>query len=232
MTLFEFLKSIIIIAFCLYTGPFFIERMKKQYIPLLEPRTHIGVIHAPDYLYSSLSFIQKLQTFFKDPFIKGIVIKINCTDAAAGTSQTIFHDIRYLKKEYPKPIIALVENTCISGAYLIASACDYIIAPESSIIGNIGTSYNAWAIKKIALDTNTNLQHIESESYQQLIKQIALGRKLSLTTTTNWAEGRLFTGNQALALGLINEIGAMNTVIKVMKEKALVENEIEWISSI
>jgi protease-4 len=229
MTLFETLKSAFILAVFLYIAPPFIEAIKKQYIPLLEPRTHIGVLHIVEQLHSSLPLIEQLHNLFKDPSIKGIVIKIDCADTAAGSSQTIFHDIRQLKKEYPKPTIALIENRCLAGAYLVASACDYIIAPESAIIGNIGQTFCASSLKKTTEEKESNSETIENESYQQLTKQIALSRKLSLTTINNWADGKIFTGTQALALGLINEIGSLCTVIKIIKEKALIEGEIEWI---
>lgn len=211
-------------------APFLVEKIKKQYIPLLEPKANIAVIHLPQQLHDSSYVLEQLHAFFKDPHIKGMVIKIDCAESAAGTSQIIFRDIRQLKKEYPKPIIVLIENICIAGSYLIASACDYIIAPESAIIGNIGTSFNKITLQKIKDEKNNNIQNIENDSYQQLIKQIASGRKLSLTTTANWAEGKLFTATQALALGLINEIGSLCTIEKVIKEKALIEGEIELIS--
>jgi len=229
MTLFESIKSIIVITIFLCLAPFLIESIKKQYIPLLEPRTNIAIVSITESLHHANSVINQLHTFFKDPLVKGILVTIDCSDAAAGTSQAIFHDLRQLKKEYPKPVIALVENACVSGAYLIASACDYIIAPESAIIGNISTSFSTSSLERIKTKNNEHFQSIETESYQQLIKQVALGRKLSLTTTANWAEGKICTGTQALALGLINEIGSLCTVMKVIKEKALIENEIEWI---
>ncbi len=231
MTLLEAVKTALITTIFLCVAPFLFENIKRLYIPLLEPRTNIAVVRIPQQLHDSSCLTNQLHTFFKDPFIKGIVIKIDCADAAAGTSQIIFHDIRQLKKEFPKPIVALVENVCVSGAYLMASACDYIIAPESALIGNIGSSFNAWAFDKINQEKNETLQAIEAESYQQLTKQIALGRKLSLTTTANWADGKIFTGTQALALGLINELGSSATVTRVIKEKALIENEIQWIES-
>ena len=230
MTLFESIKSIIIITLFLCCAPFLVESIKRQYIFLLEPRTTIAIIPLQQALHNSSYIVEQLHTFFKDPLIKGILVKIDCSDTGAGTSQTIFHDLRQLKKEYPKPIIALVENSCVSGAYLIASACDYIIAPESAIIGNIGTSFNTSSLEQINAEKNDAFQNLEIESYQQLVKQVALGRKLSLTTTANWAEGKIFTGTQALALGLINEIGSLCTVIKIIKEKALIENEIEWVN--
>lgn len=229
MTLLNALKTIIFLTIVLYAAPFLVEKIKKQYISLLEPRTHIGVLHITKPLHSACNLTEQLHCFFKDPIIQGIVIKIDCAETAPGTSQTVFHDIRQLKKEYPKPIIALVENMCLSGTYLVASACDYIIAPESALIGNIGQAFSTGSIKKTGLETNNTFDGIENESYQQLTKQIALSRKLSLTTVHNWADGKIFTGTQAIALGLINEIGSLCTVIKIIKEKALIEGEIEWI---
>lgn len=199
-------------------------------MPLLEPKTNIAVVCLPDQLYNSCITAQ-LSNLFKDPFIHGIVLKADCSDSSLGISQSIFHDIKQLKKEYPKPLIALIESICLSGAYLVASSCDYIISTESALIGGIGPSCNAWALQKTDTEkNNANAIHaLEIESYQQLAKHIALNRKLSLNTTHNWAEGKIFTGTQALSLGLINETGSLLTATKVMKEKALIENDIELI---
>jgi len=227
MTLLNLLKTLFLLTIILYIAPFCIENIRKQYIHLLEPQTPVGVISINEPFHNAYIPTKELHAFFKDPNIKGIVIKINCAETSSGTSQSIFHDIRCLKKQYPKPIIALVENICLSGAYLVASACDSIIAPESALIGNIGQSFNAHTIQHV--NTENSSENLEHESYQQLTKQIALSRKLSLTTTANWADGKIFTGTQALALGLINEIGSLCTVIKIIKEKALIEGEIEWI---
>lgn len=227
MTLLNLLRSLLLLTIILYIAPFFIDGIKQQYTNLLEPQTPIGVVAITKPLQSDNFLTKELHSFFKDPSIKGLVIKINCSEAAAGTSQSLFHDIRCLKKQYPKPIIALVENMCLSGAYLIASACDVIVAPESALIGNIGQTFSTHTIQQaLAENSAAGLEH---ESYQQLIKQIALSRKLSLTTVTNWADGKIFTGTQAIALGLINEIGSLCTVIKIMREKALIEGEIKWI---
>ena len=226
MTLLNLLKTLFLLTIILYIAPFFMDGIKQQYIHLLEPQTPIGVISITEPLHNNYQLIKEVHSFFKDPSIKGIVLKINCAETASGTSQSMFHDIRCLKKQYPKPIIALVENMCLSGAYLIASACDSIIAPESAIIGNIGESFITPTIQHIATESSVTL---ETESYQQLTKQIALSRKLSLTTIANWAGGKTFTGTQAIAVGLINEIGSLCTVIKNIKEKALIEGEIKWV---
>jgi len=229
MTLLNTLKTITFLSIILYAAPFLIENIKKQYVPLLEPQTKIGILTIKESINEANLFINQLHSFFKNSLIKGIIIKIDATASAPGSSQTIFHDIRQLKKEYPKPIIALIENKCLAGSYLIASACDYIIAPESAITGNIGPSFIDWSTQEISQDLNNSFDNIKHETYQQLIKQIAMSRKLSLTTTHSWANGKIFTATQAITLGLINEIGSLCTAIKTIKEKALIEGEIEWI---
>ncbi|HSC25049.1 MAG TPA: S49 family peptidase [Candidatus Babeliales bacterium] len=229
MTLLTSIKTIFFLITFLYIAPFLFEGIKKQYIALLEPRTPIGILHVLNPFNQTSYFIERLHFFFKNPSIKGIIIKIDCTDIAPGTSHTIFHDIRQLKKMYPKPIIALIENTCLAGAYLIASVCDYIIAPESAIIGNIG--YTFTTIPHYILDEEHNemFNDIKNELYQHLTKQIALQRKLLLTTTHSWGDGKIFTGSKAVSLGLSNEVGSLCAAIRTIKEKALIEGEIEWI---
>src|SRR5579872_628417 len=108
MTLFESIKSIVIITLFLCIAPYLFETIKKQYMPYLEPKTNIAIVRIADQLHDSSCILTQLHTFFKDPFIHGIVIAIDCADAAAGTSQSMLHDIKQLKKEYPKPLIALV----------------------------------------------------------------------------------------------------------------------------
>ena len=226
MTLLNPLKTVLFLTITLYTAPFLIEGIRKQYIAILEPKAPIGVISIIEPLWDAKRPTEQLYSFFQDSTIQAIILKIDCSETAPGTSQTIFHDIRQLKKEYPKPIIALVENRCLAGAYLIASACDSIIAPESALIGNLGQTFSSWSTNQIS---TASFDGIENESYQQLTKHIALSRKLSLTTTHNWAEGKVFTSTQAITMGLINEIGSLYTAIKIIKAKALIEGDIELI---
>jgi len=74
------------------------------------------------------------------------------------------------------------------------------------------------------------LQIALDDSYQQFIIAIAHSRKLNLNNASQWADGRLFNGHQAHLLGLIDEIGSMQNAIRILKEKALIEGEIEWVT--
>jgi len=242
MILYDFFKSIIVMLIFAAIMPFLLHTLKSQYSYFLEPCTYVGIIPIKGSLYDSSPYVKQLHAFFKDPLIKGIVLKIDCFDCAAGTSNIIFNEIQQYKKEYPKPIITLIENVCVAGGYLIASATDYIIAPETAVVGGIGKySFPAplsdffthcalpYPIKKDPSEPNQQKTSLYNELYQQFIKNVATTRKLSLATVANWANEKIFTGRQAYNLGLVNTIGSMRTVISLLKEKALIDGDIEWV---
>ena len=152
-------------------------------------------------------------------------------------------------------MVILVENVCASGGYLIACAADLIISPASAIIGSIGnyfsniqlrefleqfkikyTTVKAGKFKTIGdpLSDLTEeekelLQIIQDDAYRHFTQQVANTRKLSLANVQDWADGKIFTGLQAQKLGLIDEIGSAQNAIKALKERALIEGEIEWV---
>ena len=164
--------------------------------------------------------------------------------------------MKMLTKEHPKPVIVLVENVCASGGYWISCAADHIIASSTALIGSIGVTlpylfglrqfveqYNitytqAQAGKykgvgnpfiPITLDDKVMLQSLLDDEYNQFIQVVAENRKIPLTQKDEWANGRIFTGEQAKRIGLIDEIGSLSNAIKVIKDKALVVGKIEWV---
>src|SRR5438046_70895 len=129
MSFFDYLKNIFIFLLIIQFLPPLFEGLRKQYSHYLEQKSRVAVISLNKVLYDSMPYIRQLHTFFKDKEIKAIVLRIDCPGTASGTGQAIHDEIISLKKEYIKPIIVQVENVCASGAYWIATAADYIIAP-------------------------------------------------------------------------------------------------------
>lgn len=224
----------------------------------LEPHTQIGYVAIEGFLSSSDGIVHQLRTLFKEEEVKAIVLKIESPGGASGTSQAIFNEIIELKKEFPKPCIALVENLCTSGAYWIACATDHIIASPVALIGSIGTSFpfrfklkefitqykigyeetKAGDFKSLTdpfIDTTTAqkalLQELCDNTYQEFITNVAQCRsKLAASNSADWANGKVFIGKSAHKLGMIDELGSLSTAIAWIKAKALVEGKIEWIS--
>jgi protease IV len=256
MTLFDYLKNILLILIIIQFIPFFIKNIQKTYSNYIEQKSSIGVIHISGILYDSAPLIKELESLFKNNEIKGILIKMECSGSAAGTGQIIFNEIQEFKEEYPKPIIVLVENMCASGGYWIACGCDSIIAPATALIGSIGVcfpylfqlkegmeqykihyiSMKAGAYKTatdpftdITPEQTAMLQSVLDDTYAQFTQSVAQSRKLSVSTISSWAEGKIFTGAQAKQLGLIDEIGSLQSAIRFFKNKALIEGEIQWV---
>ena len=256
MTFFDYLKNIFLVLILLQIAPSLIEGIRRQYGRYLEPRTQVGVLPIKGVLYDSSSYVKQLHTFFKDTNIKAILLKMDSPGSASGTGETIFNELQTLKKEYPKPVVTLIENQCTSGGYWIACASDYIIAPGTALLGSIGVTFSYLfqlkglieqyniryaSVKAGTYKTTTDpfvditpeeqalLQGIANDTYQQFTQSIASARKLSLNTINEWADGKILTGQQAYKLGLIDELGSASNAIKVIREKALIEGEIEWV---
>jgi len=252
----ELLKNLLFFFLFLQIAPPLVRNVVKTYGDMLEPKARVAVVSIKGVQYDASPTIKLLHSYFKDPAIKAIVLKINCPGSTTGTGQSIYDEITHLKTQYQKPIITQVEDTCASGAFLIACATDHIVAPGMALIGSIGVSlsylfqlrqfienYNikyipltAGAYKStgdmftdITPEQKALLNSMLNDSYEQFVSIVAHSRKLALNTASTWADGKVFTGKQALALGLIDELGSFSTVTKVVKEKALIEGDIEWI---
>ncbi len=256
MTFFDYIKNIFFILIILQITPMLLKGIKRQYSGLFESRTHIAVLPIRGILYDSSYYVKQLGQFFADQDIKGILLKIECPGSASGSSEIIYKEILSLKSQYPKPVIVLIENICASGGYWIACAGDYIIAPGSSLIGSIGATfpylfqlksfiehYNI-SYKNLASgayksatnpfvdltpDEEQLLQGVLDDTYQQFTQVVAKSRKLSLNNTSQWANGKIFTGQQAHKFHLIDEIGGPQQTIAALKRKALIEGKIEWV---
>jgi ClpP class serine protease len=220
MTLNQFLKNIILMVLCSILLFFFIITIKDKTALYTEAHSAIALLTLKSTITDSSPYQKQLTNFFSNSYIKAIILIIDSRSLSAAASYALFYEIQALKKEYPKPLITLIENECLGYAYLIASATDYIVATEASLIGNIGNK-----------STDEITASVHDDLYEQLVKNIATTRKLSLSTASNWAQNHVFTGKQALKLGLINITGSLSNVVQVLKEKGFIEGDIIWIEN-
>lgn len=231
--------------------------LKKNITEYVQDRTKVGIISLSGPIMKSSCFVKHLHAFFKDPEIKAIVIKMDSPGGAAGSSQAIYEEIKFCKKKYPKPVITFVENICASGGYYIACTTDHIIATPSAFMGSIGVyiaypelkefinqckvTYNitqAGEYKtignplagKLTSRQQELLNFVTQDTYQQFIEDVSSSRpQLTLAQQKEWAEGKIFTGRQALKLKLIDELGSFSAVEEAVKKHAAINNEIVWI---
>jgi protease IV len=255
-SLWDFIKNALLILFALQLFPILIDGIRKQYSTYLDNKTSVGVIRINKVIYDAIPYIRQFRSLAKNNSIKAIVLRIDCQGSASGTAQALFNEIMDLKKEYQKPVIAYIENIAASGGYWVASAADHIISQGTALIGSIGATFTPFFYVQQFLDQHkissttlkagsyktvgnpfdaltpqeiAMLQMVLDDSYEQFVQTIAQMRHLSLDTIGDWADGKIFTGRQALALGLIDELGSVHALIKSLKDRTLIEGDIEWV---
>lgn len=181
----------------------------------------------------------QLRKFGEDSSVKAIVLHINSPGGGAAASQEIYHEVLRVRRENHKKIVASVESVGASGAYYIASACDRIYANDASVVGSIGvimewTNYGdllRWAkLKNIVIhagelkdagDPSRDLtpkeqayfQSLVDNMYTQFVHDVALGRHTTDDKIKPLATGQVWTGQQAIPLGLIDQIGGFRVAL-------------------
>lgn len=256
MSLFEYLKYIFFFLLFLQVAPVMFESIKKQYAAYISPQAKVGVISIKDAIMSSTPLSNQFQSFFKNNEIKAILIKMDSGGGATGACESIFREIISLKQMYPKPTVTLVENVCASGAYWIACSTDYILSPGTAIIGSIGVIIpylfkfdeflEQYKIEHISLKSGAHkgvtdpffkmgkeekefLQKALDNTYEQFVQSVAYARKIALDQKDRWADGKIFPGLEAKQLKLIDKIGSLQDAITIIREKASIKGEIEWV---
>ncbi|HEX2832111.1 MAG TPA: signal peptide peptidase SppA [Thermoanaerobaculia bacterium] len=194
-----------------------------------------------------------LHKYAKNDTVKAIVVRINSPGGAIAPSQEIYSAIRRVRKETGKPVVASLDSVAASGGFYIAVACDPIVANPGSITGSIGVILQWFDVKdllqwaKVKPETITSgalkdagspyrqmtenerayFQSVVSQLHSQFVRDVAAGRgeKMKLEEVQRIADGRIFTGEQALSLKLIDELGTIDDAVTKAAAMAGIEGE-------
>jgi protease-4 len=189
---------------------------------------------------STRFIIKQIHKFQKKPEVKALLLKIQSPGGLPGTSQAIFNELKKFKEE--KPVVVLVDDLCASGGYYVACMANQIIANPSSLVGSIGSKWVLPNIEKLLERFNVKvdeiksgkyktllsmtrertpeetqlLQELSDDTYQQFISDVAKERGLDIKDKAIWADGKIFTGNQALKLKLVDKLGSLSDAKEVI----------------
>jgi protease-4 len=211
------------------------ERVDKQSILALDLD---GVI------MDGKDFLENLRKYRKDPRIKGILIKINSPGGVVGPSQEMFEEIKRTREEFKKPVIAYCQAVAASGAYYAAVGADKIFTTPGCMIGSIGALMEFinleklydWAkVQRYAITTGKfkdagaeykPLTDEQRELFHDLLMDvlsqfkgaIVEGRKMKPEFLDKYADGRVFTGHQAVKLGFADQEGTWDDARRALGE--------------
>ncbi len=221
-----------------------ILKQKKENIAVIYAEGEIVDGEGTDDQIGSESLAKSIRKARKDKSVKAIVLRINSPGGSALASEVIWRET--VLAEQTKPLIVSMGDVAASGGYYIACSADTIVAEPNTITGSIGVFgllYNAEKLLKdvgITINTvNTNtysdmgnpgrkmsayehekiLQSIE-EIYSTFITHVGEGRNLSADSVDAIGQGRVWSGEDALKIGLVDLTGGLQTAIDIAAEKA------------
>ncbi len=210
----------------------------------------------PGSLRGSDSIVKKLKELGDNKAVKVVILRINTPGGSVAAVQEIYAEVLKIR-EKGKKVVASMGDVAASGGYYIACAADKIMANPGTLTGSIGVIMMIENVEmlftKIGIETNVIksgqykdigsfarkmtdeekeiLQGIIDNAYGQFVCAITKGRDLDKDEVLLLADGRIFTGEQAKANGLIDELGNKEDAIKLAAQLAGIKKKPKIISS-
>lgn len=194
-----------------------------------------------DSLANADNIITGLRGAFEDEATAGVIIRANSPGGSPVQAGYIYDEIKRLRAKYPKiPVYGVVTDMCASGCYYALAATDKIYADKASVVGSIGVLMNGFGfvdvMKKLGVERRLmtagehkaildpfspvnaydrkHVQQILDDVHQQFIQRVRDGRGQQLKETKEIFSGLFWTGEDALKLGLIDELGSASYVAR------------------
>lgn len=177
--------------------------------------------------------LETLRKYRKEDRIKGVLVRINSPGGVVGPSQELYEELKRTRTEFHKPVIAYCEAVAASGAYYAAVGADKIYTTPGCMIGSIGALMEFvnleklydWAkiqrysivtgkfkdagaeYKPLTPDQRALFQDLLNDVLAQFKAAVVTGRKMKPEFLDQYADGRVFTGHQAVKLGFADKMG-------------------------
>jgi protease-4 len=220
--------------------------MLQKTIPIGD---RVALIRIEGVITDSRETTEELKEYVKNPSIKAIVLRIDSPGGAVAPSQEIYEEVR--KAVAKKKVLVSMGSVAASGGYYIASPATRIIANPGTLTGSIGVIMeipnieglmNKLGIKTevvksgkhkdiasifrgIGKEEREILQGVLDNVHTQFIKAVAEGRKMLPSDVEKIADGRVFTGEQALKAGLIDELGNLEDAVQAAAKLSGIKGE-------
>ena len=191
-----------------------------------------------------------LRSAMEDKGAQALVLLINSPGGSPVQAGLIHDEVRRLRALHDKPVYAVVEESCASAAYYIAAAADRIYVDKASLVGSIGVLIDGFgavgALEKLGVERRlltagenkgfldpfspqseahrAHAQRMLDQIHQQFIDVVRQGRGERLKETPDMFSGLFWTGEQAVQLGLADQLGSLDMVAReVVKAEKLVD---------
>lgn len=209
----------------------------------------VAVLRVEDVILDSQMYLESIETITNDEDVKAVVVRIDSPGGSVGPSQEIYSELKQLGEKIP--VVASIGGVGASGGYYIACASQKIYANPGAITGSIGViaqfaSYEKlldWAkidveviksgkykdvgsaFREMNKEDREYIQQLIDNVYMQFKSAVASSRNLDAKEIDRVADGKIYTGEQALNLKLIDELGTINDAITMAGELGGIKGE-------
>lgn len=209
----------------------------------------IGILEVAGPIVESQRLVEQIHEFRDRSSIKVVVIRIDSPGGGVGPSQEIYAELKQLAKE--KPLVVSMGSVAASGGYYLAVAGERIFANPGTITGSIGVimsfpNYQGLmgkvgiqtevvksgrfkdigsSTREFSADDRVLLQEMIDDVHRQFVEAVSVGRNLPIERLQPFVDGRIFTGRQAEAAGLIDELGTLSDAIRYAAKAAGIDED-------
>ncbi|MDH5678151.1 MAG: signal peptide peptidase SppA [Nitrospinota bacterium] len=204
----------------------------------------VALVRVENIILDSEEINSQLKRWVEDDSVKAIVLRINSPGGAVAPSQEIYEEVERAVKK--KPVVASMGAVAASGGYYVAAPCSVIFANPGTVTGSIGVIMNLSNIEKLlgkiglspmviktgkfkdigspyrpmSDDDRQLLQGVADDILDQFIEDVAKGRKMEPDHVRSMADGRIFTGREAVELNLVDKMGNLRDSIEAAARMA------------
>ncbi|MBY0276545.1 signal peptide peptidase SppA [Candidatus Binatia bacterium] len=199
----------------------------------------VAVVPLDGEIERSDDFVETLDDLQDDQRFAAVVVRINSPGGAVAPSQEMYDAVRRLGQK--KPVIASLGSVAASGGYYVASAADTIVASPGTLTGSIGVimsltnvrglmeklgveativTAGKWKdtgspFRAVTPEERAMLQKMADQVHTQFIDAVAAGRKLDQAKVREIGNGRVYTGEEAKQIGLVDELGGLEDAVRI-----------------
>lgn len=193
--------------------------------------------------------VQDLDQLANDDDVKAVVLRINSGGGSAYASEQMWRAVQLLKMK--KPVVVSMSGMAASGGYYMSCGADYIVAEPTTLTGSIGIfgmvpDMSGFMTEKLGLhfdvvktnkssdfgamgrpfnaDEANAMQNYVNRGYKQFISRVAAGRHMTPEQVDRIGQGRVWTGNQALAIKLVDKLGSLDDAIAIASQRAKLQS--------
>ena len=203
----------------------------------------IAVVELNDVIFSSEDIVRQFKKYRENKSVRAIVFRVNSPGGGVAASQEIYEEVKKTR-ESMKPVVVSMGEVAASGGYYVSIGANKIVANPGTLTGSIGVIIQYLQadelMKKIGLEAQTyksgRLKDIGSpfrkstedekkffdqliaNVYEQFLEAVMEERKLERTAALRYADGRVFTGQQAVAYGFVDTLGTFEDAIAIAAE--------------